>query len=384
MLVRRQPRGVGRGHFRRRAEVAVGRWCGATNCSTLVFATSGIAILLTFAVPGFVISVGFPQLTHSGAHDRLPDAASLHLQRSSGSSSSGIRAQSLVTRAASRAAKPVSRLQFKDLQVGQELKGLVVRTAPFGCFVDVGAEKEGLVHISQVSGTYVEDIEAVVEPGQMVTVWVRNINIEQGTLSLSMLRPSDPDAAASDDMDEFTFKGVDPKEWFQGTVVSITDFGLFLTLSRVEGGPASYGLVHISNIREGFVEHPAEEATVGQKVRVRVVDVPEDGRIKLSMREPRQEWVPAEEQDVSGFEGIQPTTWLQGRVDHIAPFGAFVELVAPVGGAVVQGMVHVGEIKDEFVIDPEQEVSVNEIVKVRVIKVDVASGKLYLSMKPLF
>merc|ERR1712032_618010 len=97
----------------------------------------------------------------------------------------------------------------------------------------------------------------------------------------------------TDEFDEFGFSSVDPEECF-------------------EGGPSHYGLVHISNIRDGFVEHPGEEATVGQKVRVRVVDVPEDGRLKLSMREPRKEWIPIEEQDISGFVGIKPTTWLQG------------------------------------------------------------------------
>merc|ERR1712032_723390 len=116
----------------------------------------------------------------------------------------------------------------------------------------------------------------------------------------------------TDEFDEFGFSSVDPEEWFEGTVVSIADFGIFVMLSRFEGGPSHYGLVHISNIRDGFVEHPGEEATVGQKVRARVEDVPEDGRLKLSMREPRKEWIPIEEQDISGFVGIKPTTWLQG------------------------------------------------------------------------
>jgi len=378
MLVLRQHREVSRGRFRQSTEIAIGRRCIAATCWTLVSATAGTAILLAVAAPCFATSVGFPQFRHSSVHDKSVGAGSFcH-------SNAGIRAPSLVTRAASSDAKPVARLMLKDLEVGQELKGLVVRTAPFGCFIDVGAEKEGLVHISQVSGTYIEDIEAVVDAGPMVTVWVTRVDLTGGRLSLSMRQPSDPDSAANDDADEFSFSGVDPTEWFDGKVVSITDFGLFIQLSRVEGGPTSYGLVHISNIKEGFVEHPAEEATVGQTVKVRVVSVPEDGRLKLAMREPRQEWVPSEEQDISGFDGIKPTMWLQGRVDHIAPFGAFVELAAPVGGAIVQGLVHVGEIRDGFVVDPEQEVSVDEMVKVRVIKVDVASGKLFLSMKPLF
>merc|ERR1712062_244146 len=136
----------------------------------------------------------------------------------------------------------------------------------FGCFVDVGAEKEGLVHISQISGTYVEDIEAVVEPGQMVTVWVKSYDLTEGRLSLSMRQPTDTESVANDDVDEFSFRSVDPKGWFNGTVISITDFGFFVQLSRVEGGPTSYGLVHISQIKEGFVEHQADEASVGQTV----------------------------------------------------------------------------------------------------------------------
>jgi len=389
MLVMRQHRDVSCGRCRQSAEVAIGRRRTGPNCLSLAIATAGIAISLAIAAPCFAISVGFPQFGHSGVHDNSVAAGSICVLgsscRSSSSSNAGIRELHLVTRGAT--AKPVSRLQLKDMEVGQELKGLVVRLAPFGCFVDVGAEKEGLVHISQVAGGYVEDIEAVVEPGQMVTVWVKNVDVENTRLSLSMRPPVSIHSEADDDTDEFDefgFSSVDPEEWFEGTVVSIADFGIFVMLSRFEGGPSHYGLVHISNIRDGFVEHPGEEATVGQKVRVRVVDVPEDGRLKLSMREPRKEWIPIEEQDISGFVGIKPTTWLQGRVDHCATVGIFVEVVAPKGGAIVQGLVHISEIREGFVVDPEQEVSINEVVKVRVVKVDVAEGKLHLSMKPLF
>lgn len=274
-----------------------------------------------------------------------------------------------------------ARMKVEDLEVGQELNGIVNTVVQFGVFVDVGADRDGLVHISRVSDGFVDDIESIVEPGQAVKVWVMDVSAD-GKLGLTMVKDRGTGAAATADLDGF--KELPTDELIDGTVTAVTDFGLFVTVAPPGGGPTAQGLVHISQIREGFVEHPADEAEVGQKVKVRVLEAdPGKGRLKLTMRDAgtRGDRVDPGSQDLSSFEGVAPSTLLKGTVHHVAPFGIFVDVEAP-SGETVQGMVHVTEIREGFVDDPATEAEVGQEVTVRVVSVDTSSGRLGLSMKP--
>lgn len=269
----------------------------------------------------------------------------------------------------------LERTQIEDFKVGQQLNGIVNRVASFGCFVDVGAEKDGLVHISRVSSKFVAKIENFVHPGQVVKVWVHGVS--DGKLDLTMVEPA---PNCEDDLSGFV--NVSPEEWLEGTVKVLADYGAFVSVTPPNGGTAVNGLVHISRIKEGFVDHPAQELQVGQSVKVRVIE--SSPKLKLSMRP----WRPGAEkgsyidpEDLAVFKTVDPRKWLVGRVHHTVPFGIFVDV--PVPGkqdSTVQGMVHVSEIKDGFVDDAALEVQVDQEVKVRV--VSAADGRLSLSMLP--
>jgi len=269
------------------------------------------------------------------------------------------------------------RMRIEDLQPGQQLNGIVNIVAPYGCFVDVGAERDGLVHVSRVSRTFVEDLESVVQPGQAVQVWVTEV--KEGKLSLTMV-PNDGDQEMTDDL--APFQAVSQETWLEANVMSTTDFGAFVTVKPPDGtGLPAKGLVHISQIKDGFVEHPSDELKVGQKVMVRVLDaVQETGRLRVSMRQANR--VKPENQDLTPFASVDKSTWLKGRVCYPAPFGVFVEVAAPGGEKAVQGLVHITEIRDGFVDDPHAEVKVDQEVNVRVVGVDERAGRLSLSMKP--
>jgi CRISPR type III-A-associated RAMP protein Csm5 len=77
-----------------------------------------------------------------------------------------------------------------DLTVGEQLEGTVRRVADFGAFVDVGAERDGLVHISKLKQGYVHHPSDVVQEGQRVTVWVITIDLDRGRLGLTMVQPN--------------------------------------------------------------------------------------------------------------------------------------------------------------------------------------------------
>ncbi|WP_201317988.1 Tex family protein [Paenibacillus sp. EPM92] len=80
-------------------------------------------------------------------------------------------------------------LQLEDLTPGMELKGTVRNVIDFGAFVDIGIKNDGLVHISQMSNSYVKHPMDVVSVGDVVTVWVLNIDMKKGRVGLTMKKP---------------------------------------------------------------------------------------------------------------------------------------------------------------------------------------------------
>ncbi|MDR1480847.1 MAG: helix-hairpin-helix domain-containing protein [Planctomycetaceae bacterium] len=89
-------------------------------------------------------------------------------------------------------AKPIFRkgaLRFDELQVGDELVGTVSNVVEFGAFVDVGLQDPGLVHISQISNRYINDAYEAVAVGDVVRVWVTELDEKRRRISLTMLSP---------------------------------------------------------------------------------------------------------------------------------------------------------------------------------------------------
>jgi uncharacterized protein len=80
-------------------------------------------------------------------------------------------------------------LKFEDLQPGMELRGSVLNVVDFGAFVDIGLKDTGLVHISQMSNRYVKDPHDIVSVGDVVRVWVKDIEKERRRVSLTMVAP---------------------------------------------------------------------------------------------------------------------------------------------------------------------------------------------------
>lgn len=87
--------------------------------------------------------------------------------------------------------KPLLRkdvLKMEDLKPGMELQGTVRNVVDFGAFVDIGVKQDGLVHISKMSNQYVRHPLDVVSVGDIVTVWVNDVDVNKGRISLSMLK----------------------------------------------------------------------------------------------------------------------------------------------------------------------------------------------------
>ncbi|EKU44330.1 RNA-binding transcriptional accessory protein [Lysinibacillus sp. HST-98] len=80
-------------------------------------------------------------------------------------------------------------LKMEDLKVGMELQGTVRNVVDFGAFVDIGVKQDGLVHISKLQNKRIKHPLEVVALGDIVTVWVEQIDITKGRISLTMLPP---------------------------------------------------------------------------------------------------------------------------------------------------------------------------------------------------
>lgn len=85
-------------------------------------------------------------------------------------------------------------LSMEDIQVGMELQGTIRNVVDFGAFVDIGVKQDGLVHISRMKKGFVKHPSDVVAVGDIVTVWVIEIDMKKGRVGLSMLPPVEKEA----------------------------------------------------------------------------------------------------------------------------------------------------------------------------------------------
>ena len=186
----------------------------------------------------------------------------------------------------------------KQLSEGDEKTGTITRIERFGAFVDLGGI-EGLIHVSEISYTRVENPKDVLEQGQEVRVKIldlKNIGEKNERISLSI-------KAFEEDPWDKTIEQYREGILVTGKVVSIQNFGAF-----VEIAPGVEGLVHISQLISGKrISNPSEVVTVGQEVKVLVREINRrQRRISLSMRAVEEEAKQnAEAEDMAAFQSNQ-------------------------------------------------------------------------------
>jgi small subunit ribosomal protein S1 len=161
---------------------------------------------------------------------------------------------------------------IESIQEGDILEGTVQRLASFGAFIDLGGI-DGLVHISQVAHTHVEDVTTVLSEGQVVKVKVLSIDPQNERISLSI---KDTLPGPWNNIEERAPKGA----VLTGVVKRLVSFGAF-----VEVFPGIEGLVHISQISHKHISTPHEVLREGQEVQVKVLEVNADEkRLALNIK----------------------------------------------------------------------------------------------------
>lgn len=165
---------------------------------------------------------------------------------------------------------PPPRFTWNDLKPGLKTEGKVVRLERFGAFVDIGAEIDGLVHVSEMGPGRVSDPSSVVSVGDTVTVWIKEADRKSKRLSLTMKEPPAVD-----------IRTLKPDMILTGKVVRLEKFGAFVDI-----GAGRDGMIHVTEMGRGYVGSPSDLLAVGDEVQVRVIEVdPQRGRIALSMKD---------------------------------------------------------------------------------------------------
>ena len=246
-----------------------------------------------------------------------------------------------------------NQISLATLAPGQRLEGIVRKISLSGAIVDVGADVEGRLHVSDLGQKQVTRASAVLSEGQTVTVWVKSTDLSGGRLSLTMVEPT-----------RFGWQDLQAGLKLDGKIVRLEKFGAFVDI-----GAETEGLVHISEMSAGRVNRPQDVVKEGDTVRVWVREVDRGSRrISLTMVEP-----PAVD-----IRTLKTNMLLTGRVVRLESFGAFVDV-----GAGRDGMIHVTEMGRGYVGSPSEILSVGDEVQVRVVEVDPRRGRISLSMKDL-
>lgn len=162
-------------------------------------------------------------------------------------------------------AQPTS---INDLQPKMCLQGAITRTELYGAFVDLGLEREGLIHISRLSDQRVKKVSDQVKVGDKVKVWVQSVDPEKGRIALTMVEPP---ALDWDELAEGQIRS--------GKVVRIERYGAFVDL-----GGERPGLLHVREMGQ-YVRNPAEAVKLGETIEVKILKVDRQKRmIDLTMQ----------------------------------------------------------------------------------------------------
>jgi small subunit ribosomal protein S1 len=150
-----------------------------------------------------------------------------------------------------------------------------------------------------------------------------------------------------------------------GRVTSLADFGAFVNIDGADG------LVHLSEISWERIEHPNEVLKVGQEVKVRVIAVDQDRkRIGLSIRQLQKDpWT-------LKVSSLKEGQLIEGTITHLTKFGAFARLDDD-----LEGLIHISELSESRINHPKEVVKENDVVTLRVIKVDAERRRIGLSLR---
>ncbi|MBC7324734.1 MAG: 30S ribosomal protein S1, partial [Moorella sp. (in: Bacteria)] len=246
----------------------------------------------------------------------------------------------------------------EHLASGAELQGEVIEVVKGGLLVDVGVR--GFVPASLVERGYVEDLNAYL--GKTLRLRVIELDRSKNKVVLSQKAILEEEF---EKQRQATWDSLEVGQIRKGIVRRLTNFGAFVDLGGVDG------LLHVSEISWGRVEHPRDALAEGQEIEVKILGIDrEEGKVSLGRKQllPNPWDTAAERYPVGSI--------VEGKVLRLAPFGAFVEVEPG-----IEGLVHISQLADRHVEKPEDVVNIGDIIPVKVLGVDQEAQRMSLSLR---
>lgn len=217
----------------------------------------------------------------------------------------------------------------------------------------------GFIPASQMELHFVKDLSVYV--GQTFEVLPIEIDVHKQRLVLSRRQLLE---AEREKKQEEVFATLEAGQTVRGTVKRLVDYGAFIDIGGVDG------LAHISDISWERVKHPSDVLQVGQELDVYVKSVdPESKRISLSVKETmRDPWLDRAEQYAEG-------DYIEGEIIKLTDFGAFMQIEPG-----FDGLIPMGELCERRIERADEAVHVGDIVKVKVLKIDMKRKRISLSI----
>jgi small subunit ribosomal protein S1 len=241
---------------------------------------------------------------------------------------------------------------------GEAVEGTVIEVVKGGLIIDLGVR--GFLPASLVDIRRVPNLDEYL--GTKIETKVIELNRSRNNVVLSRR------AVLEEERKEVRQQILDrlqPGLVVEGQISNIVDFGAFVDLDGIDG------LIHISELSWSHVNHPSEILSIGDTVKVKVLDIDRDRqRISLGLKQTQEDpW-----QRIVDTYNVNDE--LEGKVTKVVTFGAFVEILDG-----VEGLVHISELAAHHVENPREIVQPGDEIRVKILEIDSERRRLSLSAK---
>ncbi len=243
------------------------------------------------------------------------------------------------------------------------IEGTISQRVKGGLSVTIRGGVKAFLPGSQVDLRPIRNLEKLI--GQTYEFKVIKFNKKRGNIVLSrrVLLEKERDAMKAE-----TLQNLEEGMVLTGTIKNLTEYGAFVDLGGIDG------LLHITDMSWGRVNHPSEVFNVGDEVTVKVLKYnPETERVSLGMKQTQEDpWSHAQEAYPLGKR-------VKGKVMSLTDYGAFVELEPG-----VEGLIHVSEMSwTKKIKHPSKMLEIGEEVECQVLEVDASAKRISLGLKQL-
>jgi small subunit ribosomal protein S1 len=241
---------------------------------------------------------------------------------------------------------------------GEPVEGTVIEVVKGGLILDLGVR--GFLPASLVDIRRVHNLDEFLS--QKLECKVIELNRSRNNVVLSRRAVLEEERK---EVREQILGRLEPGQVVEGKISNIVDFGAFVDLDGIDG------LVHISELSWSHVNHPSEVVSIGDTVRIKVLDIDRDRqRISLGLKQTQEDpW----QRVISTYRSGDV---LEGTVTKVVAFGAFVEILPG-----VEGLVHISELADHHVENPSEVVEPDAKLNVKILEIDEERRRLSLSIK---